>query len=472
MVRKVAVLGAGPTGLSAAWKLAQQNLEVDVLEKKDVVGGMSASIKRHNCTVDYGPHNFHVKKTDPSPLIRSIYDYDLQTLDRKTRMLLQDKIYTYPFRISELLLGLSPGLIFKIMVSYFGQRVKNMASRAAPDSFEAWGINNFGPVLYDLCFGDYTSKVWGRSPAKLSVKLAKQKVINKLSLAFIIKRMLGLSKHLEQFTYYQEFIYPKEGCGHYYEELAKNVTYMGGNISLNVQIEKIIMKDGKVRAICFKKDGIEREVEYDGVVSSIPLYTLINLMDPAPEEKIVQRANLLQYRALLLIYLVIDKKLITDSQLIYLLDKKFKCHRITEQKNFSPTTVPENQTIITVERGCDKNDELWNASDKELFEMVLDDVKHLEKFFTKEHIKDYFVERLDDVYPVFDLDYPTNIKQTLHYISAFENLVTTGRNGLFLNNDMHECMHLGIKGAQRMISHLRKEDEVLADCKVSPVSNR
>lgn len=455
MTQRVAVLGAGPTGLSAAWKLAQRDFEVDVIEKMDVVGGLSASIKRGDFIVDYGPHNFHVKKGDSHPLISSIYDFELKMLERKTRMLLGDKVYTYPFKLSELVLGIPPLLTIRIILSYLKQKAKNIIAPVPADSFEAWGINNFGPVLYDLCFGSYSAKVWGMPPSKLSIKLGKQKVVNKLSLAFFIKSMLGLNRNLEQFTHYQQFIYPPKGCGHFYEELAQSVKNMGGRINLNSSIQKIIIKDGKMHAIAFTQNGSTKKIEYDGLVSSIPLYSLINLLEPAPSADIVECANRLKYRALILVYLVLEKKSVTDAQLIYLLDKKFKCNRITEQKNFSPKTIPENQTVITFERCCNKGDELWNASDQQLYEMVLEEIPHLSQFFEKGQIKDYFVIRLDDVYPIYDVNYHDNLKEIFDYIAGIPNLVITGRNGLFLNNDMHECIILGVKGAQLLINEIK-----------------
>ena len=137
--------------------------------------------------------------------------------------------------------------------------------------------------------------------------------------------------------------------------------------------------------------------------------------------------------------------------MIYLLDKRFRCNRITEQKHFHPITIPKEKTVLTFERCCNKGDDLWNYTDEELYRMVMEEVPHLRKFFTKEEVEDYFVVRLDDAYPVFLLDCDTNLKRTLNYISGIDNLMAAGRNGLFLNNNMHDCMVSGIKTAQRMI---------------------
>jgi len=455
MKKKIAVLGAGPTGLSAAWKLLQQDFEVDVIEKENIVGGLSASIKKHNYTVDYGPHNFHVKRGEPQPLIKSIYDHELQIIERKTRMLLNGKTYSYPFKIFELLFGLGPILSLKIIASYTATQLKNKISPHPSGSFEDWGTSQFGKVLYDLCFGAYSAKVWGVSPTQLSASLAKQKVVNKLSLMNFIKNMLGINRDTDQFTHYQQLVYPAKGSGHFFEEIAKVIQNMRGKIHLNTKIDRIVLKDDSVHSICLQKDGIRKEIEYTGIISSIPLYSLINLISPEPPQEIAESAKRLKYRALILVYLIVDKEFATEAQMIYLLDKKFRCNRITEQKHFNRATIPDNKTVLTFERCCNKGDELWNASDAELYEMVLKEVEYLSQYFRKDQIKDYFVVKLENAYPVFALNYETDLADTLRYIFDVKNLMTAGRNGLFLNNDMHDCMVIGIKTAQGMINKLR-----------------
>jgi len=67
----VVVLGTGPAGLSAAWRLAQLGCRVTALEKDTAVGGMGKTIGVGRYAVDYGPHTFHIRETEES---RRIHD--------------------------------------------------------------------------------------------------------------------------------------------------------------------------------------------------------------------------------------------------------------------------------------------------------------------------------------------------------------------------------------------------------------
>jgi len=69
---RVAVLGAGPAGLAAAWHLARQGHEAVVLEREGRVGGQSATLGADGFRLDYGPHAYHVRGTRVDALYREV----------------------------------------------------------------------------------------------------------------------------------------------------------------------------------------------------------------------------------------------------------------------------------------------------------------------------------------------------------------------------------------------------------------
>ena len=55
---KVAVIGAGPAGVTAAYVLTKHGISVDLYEASNQVGGMAKTINLWNQKVDIGPHRF------------------------------------------------------------------------------------------------------------------------------------------------------------------------------------------------------------------------------------------------------------------------------------------------------------------------------------------------------------------------------------------------------------------------------
>jgi protoporphyrinogen oxidase len=56
----IVVLGAGPAGLGAAWRLARRGVfDVSVIERGSAVGGNAGSFEFAGMPVDYGSHRLH-----------------------------------------------------------------------------------------------------------------------------------------------------------------------------------------------------------------------------------------------------------------------------------------------------------------------------------------------------------------------------------------------------------------------------
>ena len=119
---KVVILGAGPAGISAAWRLTKLGYPVTVLERDGAVGGMGRTIK----VGDYSrrlrsAHVSHPRDAreqgDPEDH-HAVLREDPLTLTRGTRVLLRGKEYVYPLEMLQVLFGVSPILSFRILFDY------------------------------------------------------------------------------------------------------------------------------------------------------------------------------------------------------------------------------------------------------------------------------------------------------------------------------------------------------------------
>lgn len=57
--KTIAVIGAGISGLTAAYVLSKNGFNTILVEKNSYVGGLAATFAYKNYLLDYGPHNFH-----------------------------------------------------------------------------------------------------------------------------------------------------------------------------------------------------------------------------------------------------------------------------------------------------------------------------------------------------------------------------------------------------------------------------
>ncbi len=445
--RPIVVLGAGPAGLSAAWQLTKSGRRVIVLEKSQQVGGLGGTSALNGFRLDYGPHIFCLRETeDNKAIVRELMPFfgrDPRVFERRDRIHLLGKYYTYPVRIHELLSGIPPGLALRILWDYVRA---NTTLRSQPPtkeaSFEEWGVKNLGRTLYELCFGIYSRKVWGLPTSQISSRQAQR--VAKLNLTEIVLHIFGFK--VDPATHFKKFMYPRGGMGLVYERMAQDITSRGGLIKLGCPLRRLIRQDQRVDRVVYESsNGREETTECEGVVSSLPLPLLVECFDSPLEPEIRAQAARLRYRSLQFCYVVVKRERVTNLHWCYLLDEAYRCNRVSEQKNVSEEMLPPDKTVLLFEISCDKGDAVWNASDEELRRIVEGDLQRSKILDDLSAIEDFFTRRVEYVYPVYQLRFEDNLFPVLEALHRLDNFLSVGRHGLFLNNSMDDNIILGVR---------------------------
>ena len=449
--QRVVILGAGPAGITAAWRLSELGYPVTVLERDDAVGGMARTINVGKYAVDFGPHTFHVRETDESrrvlASIKRFFGADPLILTRGTRVLLRGKEYVYPLEMLQVLKGVSPFLSARIIFDYLVATLKSaFAPAKKEDSFEEWGVRNLGRTLYDLCFGIYSERVWGLPTAQISSKQAQR--VAKLNLKNIILRTLGINA--DPATYFTKYMYPRKGISLLYEGMAADVRAAGNVIKLNAPAVRLERDNDRVARVVYREDGQDKTIDCDILLSTLPLPALVSMVTPALPAPIVQHAAKLRYRSLKLIYIVLKRAQMTDYHWVYLLDEQFRVNRLSEQKNVSPDMVPPDSTVLCIELSLWKDEPLWQASNEEVFQLALRDLMKMGYGVTPEDVLEYHVTDIPTAYPVYELNFEEHLIPVLDGVHEVSNLLTLGRHGLFLNNSMDDNVLLGMQIADHI----------------------
>lgn len=449
--QKVVILGAGPAGISAAWRLTKLGYPVTVLERDEAVGGMGRTIKVGDYSVDFGPHTFHIRETaDSKAILKTITPFfgeNPLTLVRGTRVLLRGKEYVYPLEIMQVLFGVSPLLSARILFDYTIATIKSLFAPAKKeDSFEDWGVTNLGRTLYDLCFGKYSAKVWGLPTSQISSKQAQR--VAKLNLKNIILRTLGIKA--DPTTYFTKYFYPRQGISQLYEGMATEVRAAGNTVLLNRPAVRLEREGDTVRRVIYQTASGEQAIDCDIVLSTLPLPVAVNMVSPALPQSVRDHAAKLRYRSLKLIYIALKRSQLTDYHWVYLLDEQFRVNRMSEQKNVSPDMVPKDRTILCIELSLWKDEEMWRWSDEDVYKLALGDLMKMGYGVTESEVDDYYVTDIPTAYPVYELNFEDHLIPVLEGVHEMRNVMTLGRHGLFLNNSMDDNVGLGFQVADHI----------------------
>jgi len=438
--------------MAAAWRLSVLGFPVTVLERDEAVGGMGRTITMGaEYAADFGPHTFHIRETDESrrvlDAIRPFFGPDPLILTRGTRVLLQGKEYVYPLELLQVLTGVSPLLSARIVTDYLLATIKTSFSKPKKeDSFEEWGVRNLGRTLYDLCFGIYSARVWGLPTGQISSKQAQR--VAKLNLKNIILRVLGI--RADPATYFTKYMYPRAGISVLFESMAAEVRKSGNCIKLNAPVVRLERDADRIARVVYRENGQEQSLTCDLVLSTLPLPALVSMMSPSLPAAVVDHAQRLRYRSLKLIYIVLERKQMTDYHWVYLLDEHFRVNRLSEQKNVSPHMVPPDKTVLCIELSLWNDEPLWQESDESIYRLALRDLMKMGYGVTEAEVASYHVTDIPTAYPVYELNFEDHLIPVLDGVHEVPNLLTLGRHGLFLNNSMDDNVLLGMKVADHI----------------------
>jgi len=441
----IIILGAGPAGLACAYKILKESgLKTIILDKAPIVGGAGGSFRWKGHILDYGPHAFHTRGDEPEKLVRELFQSDPGLLiegRKQVHVYLKNKRFRYPLQVGEALLKFNPLLSLRIVFEFILTSLFHAIVSIPIDNFENWGRKRFGSTLYQMSFGDYTEKVWKTKPSKISEKFASEK-IQGFSFINLIKRLLRIGGQVTE-PYYQTWIYPKYGSGELYNRLAEEIRALGGEILLNTQIKSVQIHGDRVTSVSIERGGQPSELPCRQLVSSIGLPQLVTLFGNGLPFTVRHAASKLAYTSLILVYVEFTQERISDDHWFYLLEKKFKFNRVTEQKNLSQHTAEPGKTVLMFELTCRLADEYWRMSDEEIFQLVRKDCDGI-NFIQPDRISDYLVKRVPNVYEIYFKHFDQHAEMALAYLNEFQNVVSIGRRGLFLQGDMHQAVEMGL----------------------------
>lgn len=117
--RSIYIIGAGPAGLCAANELLKNgDDEVIVLEKSEMVGGISRTESYKGYHFDIGGHRFFTKNEYVQELWDDILKEDFIKVPRLSRIFYKDKYYQYPIKLFDTFFNLGVLESFRILISF------------------------------------------------------------------------------------------------------------------------------------------------------------------------------------------------------------------------------------------------------------------------------------------------------------------------------------------------------------------
>ena len=442
MSAPVAVIGAGPAGLTAALALARAGRAVVLVEREDGVGGLARTVERDGYRFDIGGHRFVTRVPEVLALWKELIGDELLLRPRRSRILFGGHFYDYPLTAASALSGLGPLEGARIASSYLRSRL----SPVRPEKNLAdWVTNRFGRRLFETFFRSYTEKLWGVPCEEIGAQWAAQR-IRSLSLSGAVADMVrrGAGHHRTLAT---DFLYPRLGPGMLWSRMRQQFEALGQSMLLGHRLVAVRHEEGQVREIELQGPGNRCVLPVSHLVSTIPLRDLAAALTPAPSFQAAAAA--LRHRDFIEVALVLDGPDPFPDTWLYLHDRGIRAGRVQNFRAWSPALLPSaDKSCLGLEYFCSVGDGLWKHSDAELAAIAEEDLASLG--FGRRRALAHHVVRVKDAYPIYDRDFAANVAAVARGLSPLKNLQTLGRNGAHRYNNMDHSMLSGLLAAQNV----------------------
>ncbi len=323
---KIAIIGAGFTGLSAAFELVKNGHEVAVFEKGAKPGGLAIGYKKKGWkwTVEEHYHHWFTNDKTVLDLAREI-NYPVIVKRPKTSTFIKGGVYQLdsPFTlinfpllnfIEKIRMGLALGFLkfspfLKIFDKYKANEIllKIMGKKGYEMVWSPLLKGKFGDLAKDISLAWFWARIKKRTPS---------------------------------------LVYPQGGFLEFSEALEEKIQEKGGKFYYNTEVSKIKFQKSKIK-IGAQNSKIEKN-EFDSLIVTLPSFLFLKIVPELPLDYKSKLASLKSLGAINLILRLKKQFLIDGTYWLNICERKNPLMAVVEHTNFMDKKYYNNEHIVYI----------------------------------------------------------------------------------------------------------------------------
>ena len=420
------ILGGGLAGLSAAYHLKSDYI---LCEASDEFGGAARSFTRNGFTFDLAIHILFSSDPEATALIHKILGKNFVTSKRSSWIYSKNSYTRYPYQAN--MFGL-PQEVVRENVNGYLNAFFDRADAPPPRNFEEWIHWMYGGGIAKNFMLPFNRKVWAyeldrMSSAWLDGRVPLPGPLDILRGAF--------EENPNSYGPNHEFWYPRTGgIGSLATSLASRLEYLHSNMrcrSIDLQTRIARFTDG-------------REIEFEHLISTIPLPKLITLLNAPPIVQAVTER--LRFNKVVTVNLGIARESISDKHWIYFPEDEFLFQRVSFPMNLAEKMAPDGTSSILAEISLRATE----AVDTErMIDQTISGLIHAEILREDDSLLVREARVIDPAYVIPDLDHEENTKRIHAYLDSVE-IISCGRFGAWQYLNMDHALLSGKRAAERV----------------------
>ncbi len=442
MEKKIVIIGAGPTGLGAGYRLKQLGYKnFQIYERSGHIGGLASSFTDSaGFTWDIGGHVMfsHYKYYDQCFDDLMGEDYQLNMRESWVRMF--DRWVPYPFQNNirylpkEVVCECLTGLI----------EAQNRRDHTAAGNFEEFIDAVFGDGIAKYFMKPYNFKVWAHPPGMMN----KEWIGERVAVIDVNRAIRNIVLEQDDFGWgpNNQFKFPLfGGTGEFYRRFEKP---LAGHVNLNKSVDFINIERKQVRF----SDG--QVVNYDILLSAMPLDKLCNdVINGEMPRPIKKAAASLRHSGGYMVGIGIKQPCPSTKSWMYFPEDNCPFYRVTYLSNYSPHMTPDPRTHYSLL--CETSySEFKPVDGRTIVDQTIDGLVNagLLSDTDQKDIVDAWVYHADYSYPTPSVERDGILAQVIPWLES-HGIYSRGRFGMWkyeVSNTDHTLMQ-GVELINRLL---------------------
>jgi protoporphyrinogen oxidase len=327
--QKILIIGAGPTGLGAAWRLNELgHSDFLVVDRNPYVGGLAASFAdARGFTWDFAVHVAHSHYHYVDDLMKTILPDGFLLHERRSWVYTQKTFVPYPFQLN-----------FRHLPAQARQEcldgLLNRPPRSpnGPANFREWIREAFGDGIARHFMVPYNTKIWTVPPAQMNCRWLGDRVPE----VDVERVRANIQEGRDDVSWGPNhvFQFPRTGgTGRIWNRMAKRI----GSDRIRLATE-VVALDPRAQ-IATLSSG--EKIHYGHVISTMPIDRLIQLAGLTALDSSAKRLLHSQVQVVCVALPFPIPARLRDKTWIYCPDEGSVFYRITPFSTFSPAHTPD-----------------------------------------------------------------------------------------------------------------------------------
>ena len=415
---KYLIIGAGLTGLSAAFFLKKDYL---VVEADNSPGGTAGTLSKNGFKLDNAIHILYFKQKQIKNWISEELKLDLIEQQRQNSIWIKNRYVEFPlqYHLSKLTLFTRALAVYSIIKTLgISKREKSF------NNFEDYSLKVFGKYLTDLFVRPYNEKLFSTKSSEMNVDwmgdyvptYSKMKML--MSAFGFVDRKYGRNA-----SYY----YPSEGG---VSTLAQKISsFLEIKPLFNCSLTEVYLSD-KTAALSNRT-----LVKYEHLINTIPLKEFVEKIDNVPFN-ISESVNKLKKNTTTLLHLMCKGNNTYKFDWIYCADRSIPFYRVTLPGNINPANCPEGHFSITLEYGGDV------YQDVQIFNSTIESLQSMGLLNMSTSVIDHHWKLISCGYVIYDKHRKEVLNDVFPFLNS-HNIWSVGRYGSWEYSNMEDAISHG-----------------------------